>query len=157
MKKTRLKRKTPLRKKSKQPRKKVIAEMDKIVSEYVRLRDGRCVVCGSTEKLGCGHLLSRRLLATRWDICADGNCHTQCWPCNFKHTMDPHQYRSWYVRQFGLEAFEEMYARAHAGVYWGVVALRDMRDALREKLAEAERSVPRGDGRRVRRATAAAK
>jgi len=54
------------------PRKKLIAELDRVFSLYIRARDGyKCMMVGSGCKCGgpvqCNHLLSRSKYRTRWD------------------------------------------------------------------------------------------
>lgn len=68
-------------------RKGLVKRLDKIVSEIVRLRDKKCVICGSIDKLGCGHLFSRYAYSTRWDL---ENCYASCWSCNYRHEYDPY-------------------------------------------------------------------
>ena len=89
-------------------RKRLYKRLDDIVSKYIRLRDGYCVQCGNPEKLTNGHIFSRRHLATRWDISKDGNCHCQCWGCNYKHTKDNYDYYKWYTDRFGKKKFEKL-------------------------------------------------
>nr|BDD43957.1 recombinase [bacterium] len=64
---------------------------DRWFSKFIRLRDtnngiGRCITCGANkpfEKLDCGHFISRRFEATRYD---ERNAHAQCLKCNrFQH------------------------------------------------------------------------
>lgn len=88
--------------------KKLKEDLDKIHSEYIRLRDGKCVTCGSTEQLTNGHLFTRGHMSTRWD---DLNCHCQCWPENFKHEFDPQPYTSWFIRTYGIEAYDELHVK----------------------------------------------
>lgn len=92
-------------------RKGLIKKLDDLVSEIVVKRDKKCVVCGSTKKLGNGHVFSRRHLATRWDITPDGNCHCQCWACNYRHVTDTVPYHRWYQDKFGMKKFDELYER----------------------------------------------
>jgi hypothetical protein len=89
----------------------LVTKMNKLVSDFVIKRDGKCVVCGSTSKLSCGHVFSRRHLNTKWDVTPDGNCHCQCWSCNFKHTIDTVPYYRWYQQKFGMKKFDELYKR----------------------------------------------
>ena len=73
-------------------RQRVVKRLDDITSKYIRERDAKCVQCQSTENLTNGHVFSRRSYSTRWDISKDGNCHCQCWGCNFKHSKDNYDY-----------------------------------------------------------------
>ena len=84
-------------------------KLDKLVSEFIRNRDGRCVICGSTDQPTNGHLFSRKHNSLRWDMRPDGNCHQQCWPCNFKHVHDTVPYFQWYIHKFGQERYDELY------------------------------------------------
>jgi len=63
-------------------------KLDRIFSEYIRLRDtdeygyGRCISCGKTvhwKKADCGHYVNRRHLSLRYD---EKNCNLQCRACN---------------------------------------------------------------------------
>ena len=89
-------------------RKRVVRRLDEVVSKYIRLRDKKCVQCKKEEKLTNGHVFSRRAYNTRWDISENGNCHTQCWGCNFSHGKDNYDYFKWYVNKFSQERFDEL-------------------------------------------------
>ena len=92
-------------------RKTLVKNLDVAVSKYIRERDGQCVQCGSRERLTNGHIFTRRYHSTRWDISNDGNCHTQCWPCNFRHGFDQWPYFKWYINKFGQNQFDELRRR----------------------------------------------
>src|SRR5688572_22918612 len=91
-------------------RKRLVAKLDEITSLYVRLRDGKCVQCGSTEQLTNGHLITRAHYALRWDVRPDGNCHGQCWPENYTHKHNLHPFIAWYVSKFGAERYQQLVA-----------------------------------------------
>jgi len=88
--------------------KSLVKKIDHLHSLFIRNRDKKCVQCGSINNLGVGHIFSRRNLSTRWDISDDGNCHTQCWPCNFKHVRDQYPYFNWYIKKFGDDKFQAL-------------------------------------------------
>ena len=92
-------------------RKTLVRNLDKAVSEYIRQRDKWCVQCGTSENLTNGHIFTRKNYSTRFDISDDGNCHTQCWSCNFKHGFDQWPYFRWYIDKFGQEKFDELRRR----------------------------------------------
>ena len=96
-------------KRKKPSRKLLVKKLDKAVSELVRERDGCCVVCGSTYKLGCGHIFTRKNYSTRWDL---QNCWCQCWSCNFYHSsVEPWKYFNWFITKFGQDKFDDLYQR----------------------------------------------
>jgi len=66
----------------------LVADLDKVFSIFIRLRDidadgfSYCVTCGKPMTLKtsqCGHFISRRHFATRWE---EKNCAAQCVGCN---------------------------------------------------------------------------
>lgn len=71
----------------KSTRKRLIDKLDKIFSQYIRLRESKnhnseCFTCGKVDhwkKLQNGHFMSRKHLSTRWD---ETNCQVQCAGCN---------------------------------------------------------------------------
>lgn len=92
-------------------RKSLVKKLDVAVSLYIRERDQACVVCGSVEKLTNGHVFSRVAYSTRWDTTLDGNCHAQCWSCNFRHEHDAYHYNNWYIIKFGKDRWDELHLR----------------------------------------------
>jgi len=92
-------------------RKTLVKKLDQAVSLYIRNRDKACVVCGAVDKLNNGHLFSRIAYSTRWDVTEDGNCHAQCWPCNFRHERDSYPFNNWYIMKFGKDKWDELHRR----------------------------------------------
>lgn len=90
-------------------RKSIIKKLDKAVSDYIIKRDKKCVICSSAKQLTNGHLFSRRHNSLRWDIRRSGNCHAQCWGCNYKHTYNTYPYNRWFIKKFGENRFNELY------------------------------------------------
>lgn len=67
----------------------LVRKLDKVFSEYIRLRDSkpynfryfRCISCGQIkpyEQMDCGHFIGRTHMATRFD---EENCHGECRMC----------------------------------------------------------------------------
>ena len=82
-------------------------ELDKVFSNYIRLRDSdskgyvSCITCGRVlyyKDLDCGHFISRKDLANRFD---EKNANGQCKSCN-------------QFLQGNLEAYERM-----INIKWG--------------------------------------
>ena len=94
--------------KVKSERKKLVSTLDKVFSLYIRNRDKQCVICGSRERLTCGHLLTRTAYSTRWD---EMNCACQCVGCNGRHEWDASKYTVWFLNKFGKKAYEELALR----------------------------------------------
>ena len=119
-------------------RRRLVKRLDDAVSAYVRLRDERCVLCQDTYQLGNGHILTRKNYSTRWDITPDGNCHCQCWRCNFYHSsVEPYKYQRWYIGKFSQRKFDKLYRRFHTVTKFTNIELD-------EKLTEVNRWLEAG-------------
>ena len=59
----------------------LVKEADKLASEVVRKRDGRCLLCGNTETLQAHHFIITKGASTkhRWDL---RNLITLCYACH---------------------------------------------------------------------------
>ena len=122
--------------KRKASRKTLVKKVDKIFSKYIRLRDKYCVLCGSPENGNCGHLFSRRHYSTRWD---DGNCFQQCYPCNFKHNLQPSHYYNWYIEKFGKEKLDELHSKHQQTKKYTNVDLEELYEEIKERYEELEK------------------
>lgn len=91
-------------------RKEIVRKLDKLISEIVKERDGKCVTCGSTDRLTAGHIFSRVAYSTRWDL---ENVWTQCWGCNYRHEFDPYPFQRWFAAKFGQKKLDELWGRFH--------------------------------------------
>lgn len=111
------------KRKQKSARRKLVEALDSIVSLIVRARDKQCVLCGTRERLTCGHLFSRTNHSTRWSLL---NCHTQCVGCNMRHEHDPYPYTEWFRRKFGDEAYHALYQEFHKPVKFSDMELKAM-------------------------------
>jgi hypothetical protein len=76
------------KKPKKTDRQRLIAKLDTVFSEYIRLRDSdqngicKCITCGEYKhwrEIDCGHFISRDHHGVRWE---EENCHAQCQSCN---------------------------------------------------------------------------
>jgi hypothetical protein len=108
-------------------RKKLIKQCDTLVSLIVRDRDKRCVCCGSTERLQCGHLIKRGKAATRFNLT---NCNCQCSSCNFKHNQYPEHYTNWFLTVYDLTTYKELIRESLQIKKWTVEELRELKQTL---------------------------
>lgn len=101
-------------KKKSNERTKLISELDKWFSIYIRTRyasdDGyvQCFTCGKVghwKTMDCGHYWSRRYYSVRWD---EINCQVQCKSCNiFKEGNKPAFERA-LRRKYGDNVIEQL-------------------------------------------------
>lgn len=81
-------------------------ELDTVFSKYIRARDGnKCVICGSTNNVQCGHLIRRGKGVLRWD---HRNCNAQCAKCNYKHEYYPEPYTNWWLKKYDATEYDLM-------------------------------------------------
>ena len=113
---------------------KVKAELDRIFSLYIRLRDHFiCCTCGKTgeEGMQCGHYIPRGNMNTRWD---EMNNNSQCIGCNvFNHgRMD--EYALFMVRKYGEGILEEMNKRKNTIRQWTISEMEEQIEIYKEKV-----------------------
>lgn len=87
----------------------MVRRCDQAARLYVKSVEHRCIVCGSTKNLQCGHLFTRSKFSVRWDT---DNIHAQCAGCNLRHEYDPHPYTMKFINLYGLERYQALYERA---------------------------------------------
>jgi hypothetical protein len=83
--------------------------LNNLVRDIVFLRDKKCVcpppANGHNSVLQPGHLISRAAKTVKWDL---RNVHAQCASCNLTHEHRPEIYTKWFIKSFGLNAYEEL-------------------------------------------------
>lgn len=90
------------------------ARATRLHSQYVRLRDGRCVRCGTTSgQLQCAHVFSRRYTATRT---SELNAVALCASCHLYLTQNPYEHVKFFRRYLGDATFFALRDLAYAGV-----------------------------------------
>ncbi|MCR5270523.1 MAG: recombination protein NinG [Prevotella sp.] len=138
LKRTPLKRKTPLRTKTifdntevkvKKPcedRAKHIKELDAVFQYYIRLRDSKpngicqCISCGKYvpfAKIQAGHFRSRMHMSTRWN---EMNVNGECETCNLELRNGDHllDYRRNLVKKIGKKKVEWIEGYCNTPVKW---------------------------------------
>lgn len=92
------------------------ATRDAAFAKMIRERDGRCLLCGTTENLTCSHFHNRRKLSVRFD---PENCDTFCENCHlgpngFEFEKYEHgDYWEWKLNQLGDKRFRALEVRAN--------------------------------------------
>lgn len=106
-----------LKNKSKRKRPDPTAKLDRVFSEYIRLRDSdgsffRCISCGEIKPIGqadCGHYFSRRKMSVRWD---KQNANAECRACNRFRSDHLIGYRENLIKKIGEKAFKALEIRS---------------------------------------------
>ena len=116
-------------------RKTLIKAADKAASAYIIKRDGRCVVCGSTAHLTCGHLFSRVAFSTRWE---EKNLYCQCAGCNLRHEYDPYALFEIATIRHGAEVIDDLHRRFRTPRKYNNADLAEIIDEYKRKLTALE-------------------
>lgn len=74
---------------------------------------GHCAFCGTTERLQCAHIVSRRYLGVRWDF---ANAICLCASCHLRFTHRPLEWEEYVVGLIGEGAYLNLKRRALAFV-----------------------------------------
>jgi 5-methylcytosine-specific restriction endonuclease McrA len=86
-------------------------QLDKWFSLLVR-SVGSCQACGSTERLQCAHVVSRRYLSVRYDF---DNAMCLCSSCHMRFTHRPLEWEEFVIERMGAEPFAALKRRALDG------------------------------------------
>jgi hypothetical protein len=114
----------------KSDRQKAVAYADKWMSQYIRLRDKHCYICGSRENLQNGHLITRAKYATRW---AEINCKAQCSECNKLHEYQPERFTSLWISEHGESAYHELVRMSNKSLLLNTAQIRAIGEEYRKK------------------------
>lgn len=115
--------KTTLKRKKKVPLNKLVKKLDAVFSVWVRNRDKKCVLCGTTNQLCNGHLLKRGKHATRFD---EKNCNCLCMSCNYRDEFDHDLYVSWFLEKYGEREYLDLVKKGHTIKKWSRDELEEM-------------------------------
>lgn len=85
-----------------------IDPLDKLFSEYIRLRDKVCQRCGKANQIACAHFHGRARKSVRWD--SDNACGL-CMGCHVyldSHAMEKVEF---FRQRLGQESFDMLNSR----------------------------------------------
>ena len=126
-------------KKKKTPtRSKLVKELDRVFSIFIRLRDKDkpCVTCPVRkewkEMQNC-HFYSRGKIPTRWD---EYNCHSGCYRCNVLLKGNYIEYTKYMIDTYGREFVDDLGIKANSGVKIPTSVIVDMIAEYKAKVDE---------------------
>jgi hypothetical protein len=135
----------PLKNKAEKSYRQLEKQLDKVFSEYIRLRDADsqgyvwCVTCGKPHywsdghQVNCGHFLPRGRKATRFD---EKNCHGQCVQRNMYKSGEWDIYEQRMIELYGKEAVEELKLKSRIGGGYDSYQLKEKITEYREKVKQ---------------------
>ena len=111
--------------------KKARDECDDLISEIVRLRDKRCMICPIGQQrsplLQCGHYISRKFYSVRFDL---DNCNAQCQYCNSYHRFNTFPYDDWIIKNKGLDKWRWLHQQARVTKQYKLWELEELKEEL---------------------------
>jgi hypothetical protein len=119
--------------------------LDKVFSIYIRLRDadddGFCTCCSSGKRqhwkdMDCGHFISRRHLATRWE---DMNCHAQSRGDNRFNQGNALGYSRFLLKKYGPNALDDLERMKNRPFKITQFEINNMVKYYREKIQELKK------------------
>ena len=123
----------------------LIRKLDKIFSEFIRLRDSddngicRCISCGKPhhwKEMDNGHFISRRHMSLRY---SEKNCNAQCRYCNRFDESNFIGYWHGLTDKYGEGTENTLYAVKHASYKLTKFELRVMIDHYTELVKELKK------------------
>ena len=122
-------------------RKNLIKKLDQVFSLYIRLRYAtneiaECYTCRKVDhykKLQCGHFMSRKYYATRWD---EDNCQVQCYSCNVMRYGEQYKFGLRLAKEKQLDLPEKLLAKTRKITKFSDVDIKEMIDLYKEKVQD---------------------
>jgi hypothetical protein len=117
-------------------------KLDQVFSWYIRKshadKNGycKCVTCGKVvhwKDIQCGHFISRRHKATRWE---EKNCGPQCVGCNIYNQGAGPAYASYLIRKYGEGIVDLLLAKSRSVWKGGRFEYEAMISEYEEKLKQ---------------------
>jgi hypothetical protein len=108
----------------------LVKKLDEEFSRFIRLRDcnkdgyGKCVTCKHWDhwtKMQCGHFMSRKHMATRYE---ERNCSMQCGGCNGPKKGMQYEHSLALDKRWGEQTAIKMTALSKTTRYWFPFELR---------------------------------
>lgn len=128
-------------------RSKLIKQLDKVFSQFVRMRacddsgHGRCFTCGMHKhwkEVDAGHFMSRAKMPTRWD---ELNVQFQCKRCNGFRSGEQYKFAQELDARYGMGTADGLVFESNQTMKFGVHDLRDMIETYKIKVAELKRDM----------------
>ncbi|MFA5377658.1 MAG: recombination protein NinG [Dehalococcoidia bacterium] len=124
-----IQRKKPTRKRSKTTKAKLIAKLDAVFSEFIRLRDSdtngncKCCTCSTVKpwrEMHAGHYVGRGAMNTRFE---EQNVHAQCCGCNTFHEGRKPEYTIFLQEWYGESIIGKLVSAGHITKKWAPIEL----------------------------------
>ena len=118
----------------------LITKLDKVFSQYIRLRDTmpngycKCISCGkikSFSDIDAGHYFSRTHMGTRFD---EDNVNGECTYCNRFYSSHLVGYQENLIRKIGIGRYDRLKLLASTPKHWCDFELEEMIKHYKEEV-----------------------
>lgn len=114
-------------------RKKLEAQLDKLFSQAVIARDGKCKVSGSEERLTVHHIRSRSHKITRWNL-ENGICLS--WSVHFLQKANPELFMDKIIECIGQKEYDRLKKLSSMTYKWSLSELERIKEQLQQVINE---------------------
>jgi hypothetical protein len=123
----------------------LIKKLDKVFSEYIRLRDSdengicRCISCGTPhhwKATDAGHMIKRQHMATRFD---EKFVNGQCRKCNWLLQGNDVEYRKALVKKYGEKEVILLEWKGSQSKKWSAFELEMLIEYYKQKVSELKK------------------
>lgn len=128
------------KKPKKDERQKLIAKIDDVFSDFIRLRDCdkqgliKCITCGDIKhwtKMDCGHFVTRDKMGTRWE---EPNSNGQCPHCNRFKSGQQYEHGLAIDRKYGPGTASLLVIKGKSPCHWEIFELQKMYEYYRDQV-----------------------
>ena len=139
-----MKKQIGLRTRGKSIQSRLIAKLDRIFSQYIRLRDSdkdgncRCCTCDCIKpwkEMHAGHYIGREAKNTRWE---EQNVHGQCPSCNTFHEGRKPEYTLFLQRKYGLQIIGQLVSAGRRTKKWSHIEIEALIRHYQEEIKRFE-------------------
>jgi hypothetical protein len=122
-----------------------IAKLDKVFSEYIRLRDSdengycHCISCGKIahwKDMDCGHFINRKHMSLRFN---DVNCNAQCRLDNRFDEGNLEGYRRGLIIKHGPDIIDRLYAMKNVQMKFSQIEIDLLTKEYAKKVTELKK------------------
>jgi hypothetical protein len=122
-----------------------IAKLDKVFSEYIRLRDSdengycRCISCGKIahwKDMDCGHFINRKHMSLRFN---EVNCNAQCRADNRFDEGNLEGYRRGLIIKHSPDIIDRLYAMKNVQMKFSQIEMDLLTKEYAKKVTELKK------------------
>ena len=114
-------------------RKKLENELDKLFSQAVIARDGKCKISGSDDRLTVHHIRSRRHTITRWNL-DNGICLS--WKVHSLQKFNPELFHDKIIECIGQKEYDRLKEISNMTYKFSIDELLRIKEQLKQKINE---------------------